>query len=335
MWYRPCPDGSPAHPHLIVQRGVTCLQCRYRTTSPNLLQRHMTKEHGQRKCRDESDKGMLWAETHLQSWSQNGKREFWIVTTRQEDGPSVVEQSPRRKRRLSQIHKTEVERAARRQRLMDTGGQEDALLSSNWMRRTGWTKTFLGANRSLLVMLGTSPKINGDAFDVGDDKGTKVVFSATDERRLTVVGHAIDRFFDRCEGTLRHTDHSLRCCLRSHYPGRSYKSPLELPSRDSTRTRYRSLWKRMIFFCIRVYLLEERTRRTILCLPFSDDTQLVTERLWSEFVETTNTSSNACTYVSLQKTSSVPPTTGSGKFRRKGKHAATAQRRGVSIVVDN
>jgi hypothetical protein len=148
-----CPDGSPAHPHLIVQRGVTCLQCRYRTTSTNLLQRQTTKEHGQRKCRDESDKGTLWVETELQSWSQNGKREFWIVRTGQEDVPSPVEQSPRRKRRLSQIHKAEVERAARRQRLMETDSGEDALLSSNWIRRTGWTEMFLGANRSFLVMM--------------------------------------------------------------------------------------------------------------------------------------------------------------------------------------
>jgi hypothetical protein len=148
-----CPDGSPAHPHLIVQRGVTCLQCRYRTASTNLLQRHMTKEHGQRRCRDESDKDTLWVETDLQSWSQNGKREFWIVRTGQEDVPSPVEQSPRRKRRLSQIHKAEVERAARRQRLMETDSGEDALLSSNWIRRTGWTEMFLGANRSFLVMM--------------------------------------------------------------------------------------------------------------------------------------------------------------------------------------
>lgn len=78
----PCSDGSPAHPHLVVQRGVTCLQCRYRITSPNLLRRHMAEEHDQRKCRNESDKGTVWAEANVQSWSQNGKREFWIVRTK-------------------------------------------------------------------------------------------------------------------------------------------------------------------------------------------------------------------------------------------------------------
>lgn len=77
----PCPDGSMPHPHLVVQRGVTCLQYRYRTTSSNLLQRHMAKEHGQRKCRNETDKDTLWSEAALQSWSQNGKRDFWIIET--------------------------------------------------------------------------------------------------------------------------------------------------------------------------------------------------------------------------------------------------------------
>jgi hypothetical protein len=151
---------------------------------------------------------------------------------------------------------------------------------------------FLWANRSFLVMLGTSPKQSGDTFDVGDAKSTRIAFSDTDGRRLVAVGHAIDRFFDRCEDTLRHTGHSLRCCLHSYYPARSSKSPLELPSRVSTRARYRSLWKRMIFFCIRVYQLEELIRRTILCLPSPDNTRLATQRLWSEFTDTAEFSPN-------------------------------------------
>lgn len=42
------PDESPAHSHLAIQRGVTCLQHRGRTIGSNLLQRRMGKEHGQR-----------------------------------------------------------------------------------------------------------------------------------------------------------------------------------------------------------------------------------------------------------------------------------------------
>jgi hypothetical protein len=182
-------------------------------------------------------------------------------------------------------------------------------------------------------MLGTSPKISGDTFDIGDAKGTRIAFSDTDERRLVTVGHAVDRFFDRCEDTLRHTDHPLRCCLRSHYPARSYKSPLELPSRDSTRTRYHSLWKRMIFFCIRVYQLEESIRRTILCLPFSDDTRLATQTLWSDFADTAEFSPNVSSDVLLQQESSVSPSTSFDRLRRKDKYIALAQRAGAGLAI--
>jgi hypothetical protein len=156
------------------------------------------------------------------------------VKTGQEDEPSVVEQSPWRKRRLSQIRKEELERAARRQHSIEVGEREDPLLSSNWMRRTGWTKLFLGTNRSILVALSRPPTAHADGFDVGGEHGEGITFSAANERRLAVMSVAIDWFWDRCDDTLRHTDHSLRCCLRSHYPGRSYKLPFELPNRNST-----------------------------------------------------------------------------------------------------
>lgn len=317
----PCADGSAAHPHLAVHRGVTCLQCRYRTTSPNLLRRHMAKEHGQRKCRDGSDKGTLWAEAGLQSWSQQGKRDFWIVETRPEDGRSVVAQSPRRKRRLSQIRKEEVERVARRQQSMDAGEREDSLLSSNWMRRTGWTELFSGTDRSILVALSRPPVARAEDLNVGGVHGEEIVFSAANECRLAVVGATVDRFLDRCEDTLRHTDHSIRCCLRSHYPGRSYKSPFELPSRKSTQTRYRSLWKRMVYFCVRIHLLRENVRKDILHLPLSADLQLSTEKLWYQFVESSDISSDS-RGISPTKQSSFPsPVMRPSATRRKSAKA--------------
>lgn len=177
-----------------------------------------------------------------------------------------MEQSPRRKRRLSQIRKEEVERVARRQLSMEAGDREDPLLSSNWMRRTGRTNLFSGTDRSVLVALSRPPAAHAGGSDVGGERGEKVVFSATDERRLALVGDTIDRFLDRCEDTSCHTDHSLRCWLRSHFPGRYYKSLFELPSRDSTRTQYRTLWKRMVYFCIRIHLLGESVYKDVLHL---------------------------------------------------------------------
>jgi hypothetical protein len=118
------------------------------------------------------------------------------------------------------------------------------------MRRTGWNILFPGTDRSVLVALSKPPMAGSDGFSVGGQHADDIVFSAADERRLAVVSITMNRFLDKCEDMLRHTDHSIRCCLRSHFPGRSYKSPFELPSRNSTRTRYLSLWKRMVYFWI-------------------------------------------------------------------------------------
>jgi hypothetical protein len=78
-------DGSPPHPHLIIHSGATCLQCDYRTTSTNLLQRYLAKDHGQKKGQTDTDGRGIRAEVNLQSWSQNGQRKSWIVTSYQEN----------------------------------------------------------------------------------------------------------------------------------------------------------------------------------------------------------------------------------------------------------
>jgi hypothetical protein len=150
------------------------------------------------------------------------------------------------------------------------------------MRRTGWTNLFSGTNRSGLVALSRPSVVFSDGFSLSSEHGQEIVVSSADECRLAVVSALIDRFFDRCKGTLRHTDHSIRCCSRSCFPGRSYKSLFKLPSRNSTRTRYRSFLKRMIYFCIRIHLLRENICKDILHLPFSNGLQPKTEGLWTD-----------------------------------------------------
>jgi hypothetical protein len=213
---------------------------------------------------------------------------------------------------------------------MEAGDRGDPLLSSNWMRRTGWTNLFSGTNRSVLVALSRPPVAFSDGFSVGGEHGQETVFSSADERRLAVVSASIDRFFDRCEDTLRHTDHSIRCCLRSHFPGRSYKSPFELPSRNSTRTRNRSLWKRMIYFCIRIHLLGENTRKEILHLPLSNDLQLKTKRLWSQLANTTNDQSHAHGVLPSQQSNSFQPAALPDVKRGKAMRASTPEKPAVN-----
>jgi hypothetical protein len=55
-----------------------------------------------------------------------------------------------------------------------------------------------------------------------DSEGENLT-SAEDEQRLVLIGIAIDRFFDRCEDTVLHTDHSLLCWLGSQHLGNLIK----------------------------------------------------------------------------------------------------------------
>ncbi|KAK1658089.1 hypothetical protein BDP55DRAFT_698609 [Colletotrichum godetiae] len=74
--------------------------------------------------------------------------------------------------------------------------------------------------------------------------------SQEDEARLQYITSAVDGVFDRCEDTIRHTDVSIRCWLRSSEPHRPYKAPFELVGRHSSTYKYRRSAKRLLCFCI-------------------------------------------------------------------------------------
>jgi hypothetical protein len=90
-------DGDPAHPHVLAQSGFTCLQCDYRTTSGNLVRRHLSHEREQQFHRSSTANSRCWSEATLQSWTQNGKREFWIVASSKDEEVQAAQQSLRRK----------------------------------------------------------------------------------------------------------------------------------------------------------------------------------------------------------------------------------------------
>ncbi|KAF2092347.1 hypothetical protein NA57DRAFT_8593, partial [Rhizodiscina lignyota] len=125
-----------------------------------------------------------------------------------------------------------------------------------WMRRTGWADTFAGADRYLLRRLTDPPTPHGYSLLLSRPGTDEICSSAEDEQALAVIGRAVDCFFDRCEDTARNTGHSARCWLRSQVSGRPYKAPFELPARESTRRRYRGLWKRLVYFLARLYRLD-------------------------------------------------------------------------------
>lgn len=281
------PDGGPPHADLLVHSGgAACRRCAFRSINPELVRRHVKKQHGQR-----SDRHWLGdsirSDVSLQSWTQNGPRGYWTVAA--VDGPLgsstpslLAEGSPRRRQRLQVIHAAEKERAAAERQIRATDPEiDDPAFISNWMRRTDWARILHGADRRFLSRLTESPVTDGDGLELGH-LGDEVVWSRVDdESKLVAIGHAVDRFLDRCEDTGRHTDHSLRCWLRSQIPRRPYKAPFELPARATTRTRYHLLWKRLMYCAFRLSRLDPAVCTAVIGTALSETQRTAIERVWA------------------------------------------------------
>lgn len=224
----------------------------------------------------------------MQSWTQNGTRAYWAVNVKPEvfahvsDG--MTTRSPRRTRRLEALHEDERKRVRKDKDVydaLDTGVYDESLVG-NWMRRTDWVAMFSGVNRRLLVRLTQAPAANGSALVYGSFYGMHLHSGAEDERRIRTIGAAMDRFFDRCEDTVSHTGHSIRCWLRSHLADRPYKAPFQLPFRPGTRSRYRGLWRGLLYFCFRLYRLDSTVRRNILRYELTDEQRIALDEVWGD-----------------------------------------------------
>lgn len=266
-------DDSEPHPHLSIISGAECRRCEYRSASVKLVARHLSKVHDVRKGNNNWLRDEIRENVNLQSWTQNGCRKYWSVHS----GPSSVlpaspDSSPRRRRRVNALHEQEEKRLACRDSNVayDDTGIDDLASTSNWMHRTSWAKTYQGVDRRLLLKLREAPEAGGQKLLLGRYGREEVYSSGDQEKHLFALGKAIDRFFDRCEDTARHTDHSVRCWLRGQIVGRPYKAPFNLPERKKTTTKYRGIWKSMIFFYMRLLSLDVRLRRDFLHIELSE-----------------------------------------------------------------
>jgi hypothetical protein len=277
-------EGSPAHPHLSVRSGTACKHCDFKTTGLTLMVRHISKAHKGFKGGRNWMRDCIEEHVSLQSWTQNGARGYWTVDSdRAATPPAGLECSPRRQERVERMLGEEMRHLDRqdRQRSATDTGIDDLAATSNWMRRTGWAETYKGVDRRLLLALRRSPAVEGYALRLGVYGAQELHSSSDDERKLKALDRAVDRFFDRCEDTALHTDHSVRCWLRGQIPGRAYKSPFQLPGRKSTTTKYRAVWKSMLFYLLRTHRLDSETRRLHAPSKLSASLSKATERLWT------------------------------------------------------
>jgi hypothetical protein len=227
------PDRSTPHSHLRVQPGIPCKHCTLKTTSHEVLSRHLSKNHGVKR------KSPTWLHDYvvsglsLQSWGWHSAAGYWIV----EPDPSIakplddslLQDSMPGLLRLETLHRNERGHLITRYKASATDtGTTDIALNTNWMRRTGWAQTFAGADRKILVKLAQMPQVVEHDVFLGTCNGTDLHSCKVDEQRLVRMVAALGRVFDQCEDTVRHTDVSIRCWLRSQYADRPYSAPFDL-----------------------------------------------------------------------------------------------------------
>jgi Orsellinic acid/F9775 biosynthesis cluster protein D len=110
------PDGSPPHPFLKKQIGAACRHCDFRSLSVDLVLRHVRKAHGQGGRSHGWARDDIQDRLHLQSWTLNGVRGYWIVNAVAENAeaevPDRTQPSPRRRARVNDLHSAELRRVA-------------------------------------------------------------------------------------------------------------------------------------------------------------------------------------------------------------------------------
>lgn len=132
----------------------------------------------------------------------------------------------------------------------------------DWLGRTRWKTTFRNTTLSTLTSLAELPHPGWPLslpplFD-GEEAEEEESPSETpfaDERKILVMLSALDRLFDRCDDTLRHTKLPIRLWLRSTSPHRLRNTSLESIRPEARARRYRDEMKRFLCFWLRAWRL--------------------------------------------------------------------------------
>ncbi|KAM5357973.1 hypothetical protein ACJZ2D_015716 [Fusarium nematophilum] len=169
------PDGSAPHPHLQLQDGKACRHCGLRSTSSTVLSRHVRQLHA-REIAATRRAGKHWLRDHIvdhltfQSWTLRDIKRAWTVTPPRAPAPRgkgpgsssplrpapdpiqrFADQLLRDERTRSELHSDSPNPHA------DGDAPSTQPLLTNWMRRTGWDRTFEGADCRILVSLSGLP----------------------------------------------------------------------------------------------------------------------------------------------------------------------------------
>jgi hypothetical protein len=193
------------HPYLKKSHGFACRICQYRTTSEKLFNQHIRGSRDSLHQQNIGDSHNLRDIVWLQSWVQEGPRQYWIVRTNVAITPNPVPRraplsrlQPETSIRLNTLHQSERIRIADRQnallRTADENDREDLTLTTPWMQRTQWSETYRNARRDILAKAARLPGYQSYRWgqQLGLYQEVSVYTHAADERRLRPVLLAID-----------------------------------------------------------------------------------------------------------------------------------------------
>jgi hypothetical protein len=150
------------------------------------------------------------------------------------------------------------------------------------MQRNGWAETFAGADQKLLVQLAQIPRATEKDLALRVYNSVPMHSRREDKSKLCHLVTALDQVFDQCEDTVRHTDVSIQCLLRSSYPDRTYKAPFELVGHKATTEGYRRQFKKALCFCVRFWRLDTAARQDLLRRSLTDAQSQSLKEMWCD-----------------------------------------------------
>ncbi|KAH7109811.1 hypothetical protein EDB81DRAFT_704547 [Dactylonectria macrodidyma] len=167
-------------------------------------------------------------------------------------------------------------------------GDASFAATSPWLERTRWHVVYQNVRRDILRAMTQLPS-NGvcpaSAADYNLGQGLcrgdpDITISWQDEQKISCIASAVDIIFDKCEETARHTSRSLLCWLRSPQLQSCQPKPFKLIVQNSSRQRYRRLWKRLLTFIFRGYCIPASIRNEGLNLRLGSAIMQQLDAIW-------------------------------------------------------
>ncbi|CEJ83202.1 hypothetical protein VHEMI03222 [[Torrubiella] hemipterigena] len=296
----PRPDGSPLHPYLERRTCLCCKLCAFKTTSLDLISRHIPKTHAEI-CRP--GRTGVWIRDYIdstssfQSWQANDIMNAWridVPVAPNSEGAGLQRLAAKgtepdmvdpREALIKRIREQEIRASSG----IGENSEADPALSqpalmTNWMRRTRWHQTFLEADRPALVALSALPHPyqHQRPLRIQLSNGMTLDSAVRDEMTLRAIMSAVDRLMDRAGDTIRNTDVAIRRWLRGRFPERPYKAPFELVSSSHSEKQYQRLLKRCICIWVRLWNMPPSVAQLVAGRTLTSEQRYALQTLWCD-----------------------------------------------------